>query len=165
MILNKASYFPAVEVLITKLDDNDWGVRKTAIEALSNIKDYRAVELLLTELDDDDWLVRKIAIGVLGNIKDSRAVEPLIVKLDDDNFDVRCEALGALAKICRDEVDQKLLSKNFGVGASLFCWLNPKDPITEERVAEAAAKLKLTPKEVRQRYENLAQKFNLTLAW
>jgi len=114
---------------------------------------------LIAKLDDKEVGVA-VAARALGEIKDSRAIEPLIAKLDDDDFLVRSEALGALAKICRDEVEQKLLSKYYP-----YFWLDPKKPITEERLTKAASKLKLTPDEVRQRYEDFARAFNLTLAW
>jgi HEAT repeat protein len=189
LILSDANYSPAVEPLIAKLDDDDFEVRKTAIEALGEIKDSRAVEPLIAKLDDkevgsavayalgkikdsravepliaklDDKEVGIVAAEALGKIKDSRAVEPLIAKLDDDDSNVRSQALGALAKICRDEVDQKLLSV-FLTGD--FAWHDPKEPISERQVAKAASELKLTPEEVRQRYEALARAFNLTLAW
>jgi len=151
----------AVEPLIAKLDDDDLDIRKAAIGALGDIQDSDAVEPLIAKLDDNDWNMRKAVIRALGNIQDSRAVEPLIAKLYDEYSDVRSEALGALAKICRDEVDQKLISEYF----SNFGWFDPKEPINEERVAKAASKLKLTQEEVRQRYEDLARAFHLTLAW
>jgi hypothetical protein len=100
-------------------------------------------------------------IRILGRANYYPAVEPLIGKLDDDDSDVRSQALGALAKICRDNLDQRLLLKYF----EYWNWLDPKEVITEKRVAKAASKLELTHEEVRQRYEDLAREFNLTLAW
>jgi len=131
------------------------------IMLLGNANYSPAVELLIAKLDDKE--VGKRAAEALGKLQDSRAIEPLIAKLDDDDSEVRSEALGALAKICRDEVDQKLLSEYFII--SDWDWLDPKKPINEERVAKAVSKLKLTPEEVRQRYEDLAREFNLKLAW
>ena len=103
-----------------------------------------------------------ITIWALGNLHNFQAVNPLTAKLGDEDPDVRSEVLGALVKICRAQVvDRRLLSNSFIYGN----WVAPKEPITEERVAKAASKLKLTPEEVRQRYEDLARVFNLTLAW
>ncbi|MEK8019225.1 MAG: NACHT domain-containing protein, partial [Candidatus Parabeggiatoa sp.] len=79
-------------------------------------------------------------IRILGKAKYYPAVEPLIGKLDDEDFDVRSHALGALANICRDNLDQRLLSKHF----KYWSWLDPKETITEERIAKAASKVKLT---------------------
>jgi hypothetical protein len=159
-ILGKANYFPAVELLIAKLDDKE--LESAAISALGEIKDSRAVEPLIAKLDDDDSEVISAAIEALGNLQDSRAVEPLIAKLDDDDSKVRSKTLGALAKIfCSDE-DQQLLLKYDDVE---YEWLDPKEPITEKRIAEAVSELELTPEEVQQRYEELARALNLTLAW
>ncbi|MEK8020539.1 MAG: HEAT repeat domain-containing protein [Candidatus Parabeggiatoa sp.] len=137
----------------------DKGATWRLITILAQANYSRAVELLIAKLDDKE--VGHSAAWALGELKDSRAVEPLIAKLDDEDSDVRIEALGALGKICRDNLDQKLLSKHF----ESWNWLDPKETITEERIAKAASKLKLTHEEVRQRYEDLARAFNFKLAW
>ena len=114
---------------------------------------------MVTKLNEEE--VASSAAWALGRLQDLRAVKPLMAKLDD-NLDIRSEALGALANICRDEIDQKLLSKEIDID---YPWLDPKESITEKRVAEAVSKLKLTQEEVRQRYEDLAREFNLKLEW
>jgi hypothetical protein len=138
----------------------DKGATCLLITILGNIKYCRAVELLITKLDDKE--VGSSAAWALGKLKDSRAVEPLVAKLYDEDSNVRNEALKALANICCDEIDQKLLSRDIDAE---YPWLDPKKTITEERVADAASELELTQEEVRQRYEDLARAFHLTLAW
>ena len=66
-----------------------------------------------------------------------------------------------------EAVERRLLSCNLGksvwLGSSAF--LDPHEPIGEAFVQKAAAKLKLTPEEVRARYEALAGRFHLRLKW
>jgi HEAT repeat protein len=138
----------------------DKGATWRLITILGNANYSPAVELLIAKLDDKE--IGNSAAWALGKLQDSRAVKPLIAKLDNDDFNVRSQALRALANSCRDKVDQKLLSRDIDASNP---WLDPKKPITEERVAKAASKLKLTVEKVRQRYEDLARAFNLKLAW
>jgi hypothetical protein len=138
----------------------DKGATWRLITILAHANYSRAVELLIAKLDDKE--VGHSAAWALGELKNSRAVKPLIAKLNDEEHDVRCEALNALGNICCDEVDQSLLSRDIDAA---YPWLDPKESITEERIAKAASELKLTPDEVRQRYEELARAFNLKLAW
>jgi HEAT repeat protein len=77
---------PAVEKLIAALKDDDWGVRRMAVNALGKIKDRRAVEPLIDTLKDTNAFVRHDVVNALGNIGDSRAVEPLIIALKDPVF-------------------------------------------------------------------------------
>jgi len=70
--------------------------------------------------------------------------------------------LCALAKIREDETDRKLLTSNL---EGLLSWLDPQEPIDEERVKKAAKKLEMNEAEVRQRYERLAEKYKLKLKW
>jgi hypothetical protein len=151
----------AVDPLIKKLDDENAAVRRAAINALRSIGDYHAVDPLIKKLDDENAAVRRAAINALENIGDSRAVDPLIKKLDDENAEIRSSALGVLAKICVDEIDRKLLTGNL---EGIYSWLDPQEPIDEERVKNAAIKLKMKESEVRQRYERLAEKYKLKLS-
>jgi hypothetical protein len=132
-----------------------------SIEILGSTKNPLSVDALIVRLDDTRGRVQEGAIDALVSIGDSRAVGPLIKKLDDKNANVRKAALSALAKIREDETDRKLLSRYFD--AAPF-WLDPQAPIDEERVKNAAIKLKMKESEVRQRYERLAEKYKLKLS-
>ena len=58
--------------------------------------------------------------------------------------------------------DRRLLSSDlYGVPP----FLDPHEPIGEALVQRAVAKLRLTPEEVRARYEALAERFHLRLEW
>ena len=69
---------PAVESLITALQDDAEIVREYAAEVLGKIGDHRAVEpLLLAALKDGDRYVREEAAEALWKMKDPRAIEAL----------------------------------------------------------------------------------------
>ncbi|NIM12442.1 MAG: NACHT domain-containing protein [Candidatus Aminicenantes bacterium] len=102
------------------------------------------------------------SIAILGNAKSNQAVEVMIARLDEGSEMVRKIALQAIAKIQEDKTDRKLLSRDTdGVGP----WLDPQDPIDENRVKMAAKRLKKPEEEVRQRYEKLAEKYKLRISW
>ena len=90
---------PAVEPLIAALMDESNSVRRSAAEALGEIKDLRAVEPLIAALKDGRYAVRSAAADELGEIKDLRAVEPLIAALKDEDAHVRSSAVRALRAI------------------------------------------------------------------
>ena len=95
---------PAVEPLITALNDDVPAIRTGAAEVLGKIKDSRATEPLIQALKDETWGVREKAAEALGRIKDSRAVEPLIQALKDETWGVRETAIEALSRIGKSAV-------------------------------------------------------------
>jgi hypothetical protein len=44
-------------------------------------------------------------------------------------------------------------------------WLDPEEPITEDRVAEASRYLGINPEDVRSKYEAVAKALDLKLSW
>jgi HEAT repeat protein len=76
---------PAVEPLIKALEKGNWGVCKSAAEALGEIGDARAVGALIKVLSHEDSDVGQNAIIALGDIGDERAVESLIKALGEGN--------------------------------------------------------------------------------
>ncbi len=90
---------PAVELLITDLNDSDGDVRQMAAQALGKIGDARAVEALLVALNDSATDVRLAAVEALGQIGDVRAVEPLLVAVKDNDLVMCLAAVGALGRI------------------------------------------------------------------
>jgi HEAT repeats len=90
---------PAVEPLITALEDKDISVRVGAARALGGIKYNRALEPLIVTLKDENASVRMWAAEALGEIEDPGAAEALGVALTDADPRVRIAAESALKKI------------------------------------------------------------------
>lgn len=88
---------PAVRPLIAALEDENLGVRLSAVRTLGKIGDRRAVPALIKALEVG--YVRESAIDALGEIGDPRAVGPLIKLLSERSFSTRESAKGALGKI------------------------------------------------------------------
>jgi len=179
----------AVEPLIVRLDDPDIEVRKAVADALGKIGDARSIDPLIARLGDSDTYVRQAVADALGGLGDARAVAPLLSRLDDPEPPVRYAVARALGQLdtaqavpmlqsndsairggalqglshhVSDEIDRDLLSRYFFDGASA---LDPAEGIDAARVAKAANRLDLTEEEVRRRYETLAERFGLRLAW
>jgi HEAT repeat protein len=89
---------PAVEPLITVLNNNNLEVRKALALALGEIKDHRVVKPLIMLLNDQSIEVRLQVAMALRKIKDPESVEPLIAILKDKNeySGVRAQAIYAL---------------------------------------------------------------------
>lgn len=119
------------------------------------------VESLLLLLDHHDPQIKAIAIQVLSRSGDTRGLQALKELLDDEQPTTRALVIGELAKT-RDIVDQKLLSRAFNARPP---WLDPREEVRYDRVATAATQLKSRPEMIRGRYEALASKFGLRLAW
>jgi len=90
---------PAVELLISALNNDDIGMRDFAATVLWEIPDERAVDPLIIALNDEQVTVRRLAARSLGTIGDTRAVEPLIDTLKDTNSGVRTFAAIALDEL------------------------------------------------------------------
>ena len=151
----------AVKPLIARLEDKDAGVRRVVAQALGAIKSETAVEPLIARLEDKDADVRKAVAQALGAIKSETAVEPLIARLEDEDADVRQDALSGLAQGL-EEIDCKLLSRDLdGIGP----FLDPRKPINDAFAKRAASELELPVEDVQVRYEKLAARFGLRLAW
>ncbi|MFH1718596.1 MAG: HEAT repeat domain-containing protein [Planctomycetota bacterium] len=97
---------PAVPLLITAMEDEDWIIRQGASQALGRIGDPQAVEPLINALEDKNQWIRQYAAEALGLIGDERAIEPLVEALEDDNPNVRALAARGLESI-RGLADQQ----------------------------------------------------------
>ncbi len=82
--------------------------------------------------------------------------------VEDPHPSLRATALRWLAHASALSEAELLLSRN---SDGLRPFLDPREPVTEERVRKAAAKLGLPEAEVRRRYEELAEQLPITLAW
>ncbi|MFC1596929.1 HEAT repeat domain-containing protein [Planctomycetota bacterium] len=95
-----------VDLLIERLESQDWQSRHAACETLGQLGDARAVQSLIGRLADtgserygEGRTVARAACVALGRLGDAQAVEPLIERLDASDERVRqaaCEALGLL---------------------------------------------------------------------
>jgi HEAT repeat protein/energy-coupling factor transporter ATP-binding protein EcfA2 len=90
---------PAVESLITALNNPEANVRANAAHVLGEIGDARAVEPLVSALQDTSEYVRWIVALALAELGDKRAVETLLDYLRYDVPDIRWPSAEALGKI------------------------------------------------------------------
>ncbi|MBK1700137.1 NACHT domain-containing protein [Thiococcus pfennigii] len=131
---------------------------------LGDIEADRAVTPLLAHLPNSPPRTQAAILVALGAIGDPLGLAALPDYLDHDDESVRRAALGGLAETCNDGIDRKLLSawltwEPWGLG------LDPRSPITADRIAKAARQLERPPQEIRERYERLAMQFDLRLEW
>jgi HEAT repeat protein len=134
-------------------------VRSGAVEALGQLRDEQTTPLLITQLDDPDAAVRRMAVEGLGQSGGEKAILVLPSKLDDSDSEVRQSAVGTLVKLCNKEGSQiRLLSRDVD---GQYPWVDPVEPITEERLAVAAEALATTIEEVRSLYSSIAAEFHL----
>lgn len=151
----------AVEPLISKLNATDAFVRKVVATTLGRIGSERAVEPLISKLDDSDTDVRAAVTRSLGSIGSERAVNLLQARLDHPDAELRREALDALS-LDFQETDRLLLSQDL---ERFYPLLDPHQEISTEFADQAADELGLTVEEVRARYEAMAERLHLRLAW
>lgn len=121
---------PSVDPLIIALNNEDPGIRRWAVVALGEIKDFRAVEPLITLLQDEDFYVRLQVPQALAEIGDDRAVNPLITSLKDKWSAVRMAAADALAII-----------KDIPSVDPLISALQDEDPYVRKQVALALGEI------------------------
>ena len=88
---------PAVEKLLTALEDKDENVRKQAVIALGRIKDPGAVDALIGKLQDKDWYIRLTAAAALDTIGDERGREAIKPLLQDPDLVVKMRVERILA--------------------------------------------------------------------
>ena len=89
----------AIDLLVTKLKDEDPRIRRNVAWLLGQSKSSSALKPLLVALKDQDEGVRAAAATSLGELRDPQAVEPLIGALKDENGQVRHSVVHGLAKI------------------------------------------------------------------
>jgi HEAT repeat protein len=151
----------AVEPLIRQLQDNDAGVRGSVAEALGNLGDKQAIESLVPGLEDTDPGVCCAAADALAQLNDTRGPAALRRFLQDSLSAKRVAAIEKLAKR-RDEIDQRLLSRDLDADAP---WFDPQEPIRETLVAKASHRLGISEEEIRTRYASIEADLGLKLGW
>ncbi|MFI1725327.1 HEAT repeat domain-containing protein [Streptomyces sp. NPDC020489] len=159
----------AVEPLLSTLPDLDddpepFGddQRLAVLAALCRIGDARAITPL-TELrantDPELYSALRAALAALG---DTTARSELNEAMTGSNRDARRSALWSLATLDPDEVNRVLLSKDLD---GLTPGIDPQMVIEESTLRQYAAAVHLPVPEVRARYEQLADRYPLRLAW
>ncbi|WP_430013395.1 HEAT repeat domain-containing protein [Microcystis ichthyoblabe FBCC-A1114] len=98
-----------VNELSQALKDSDWGVRRSAAEALAEIGTETATAGLLKALEDSDWYVRWKAAEALANIGTETSIAGLVKALEDSDYDVSGSAAEALGKIGTETTIPELL--------------------------------------------------------
>ncbi|MFN6235957.1 HEAT repeat domain-containing protein [Microcystis sp.] len=98
-----------VNELSQALKDSDWGVRRSAAEALAEIGTETATAGLLKALEDSDWYVRWKAAEALANIGTETSIAGLVKALEDSDYDVSGSAAEALGKIGTETATAGLL--------------------------------------------------------
>jgi hypothetical protein len=115
------------------------------------------------DLDTDPGVLANI-LSVVGWLNYTEATELVISTLNHKDNEVRQSAIGALSRLrgTIDETDRILLSEDLD---DIDPYLDPREPVTMERVEAASETLNISVDETRSRYESLAPTFHLTLAW
>lgn len=177
--------------LISKLDDPDPGVRRAVVEALGKLGGQEVVGPLIRNLADHPF-EREAVVRVLSKLGGQEVVSGLGAKLEDPSAEIRVWAAGTLAKLGDARGSAALVQllhdanpeiRRAAVNAWAYAnehlapmpllqqfwrpplWLDPEEPITEDRVAEASRYLGINPDEVRSRYEAVAKDLDLKLSW
>jgi GTPase SAR1 family protein len=137
---------------------------KGTLSCLSRIfgreKLLQAVDILLSHLPANQNQTWYFIMEALGNIGGEKAWAALKEYLQDQDKDTRRVALGGIAQTCKNEIDRRLLTEDlYGIGPGL----DPQAPITTDRIAQAAKRLKQPVEKIAQRYVKLAKRFGLTL--
>ncbi|WP_299493128.1 HEAT repeat domain-containing protein, partial [Acaryochloris sp. IP29b_bin.137] len=83
--------------LLKFLEDPDFSVRRSAVEALADLKTEAAIPELLKLLEDPDFSVRRSAVQALASLKTEAAIPGLLKLLEDPDSSVRWSAVEALA--------------------------------------------------------------------
>lgn len=126
-----------------------WGYKQALPEAVAQL------------FHGERWVKTKAleAIEQLGEAAHIVHVVPLFA---DPLLEVRESAVSAYAKLCNDDTDARLLSRDFD---KIVPWLDPRDPVPVARIQQAAERLNLPESVARERYESLARRTGIKLEW
>jgi HEAT repeat protein len=151
----------AVEPLVKRLEDVDKNVRYAAAQVLGETGDPRAVKPLLARLSREDHVRPRVAAALaLARLGDVRGVEYFRRKVYDPDLGLRRGAVEVLTVTAADDADRLLLTGSLD---GHWPFVDPQEPITEQRVERAAQKLNIPAAEIRARYRVLAPRFGLVL--
>lgn len=100
LALGKTDDANVIEPLTMILQQNeDWGIRIRAIEAIEEIGGPRVIDALIAAISDGNGLVRKKAIGALANFSNTRVVNAILPFTADSWFELRVCSIEALGKL------------------------------------------------------------------
>ena len=126
---------------------------------MGKLGDKQAVGPLLAKLEVPE--VRVFVGAALLALGEPRGTAALNKCLVSEDAELRRGAIFAYGQQ-RDDLDRQLLSLDLdGAGP----WWDPRDVISQDRVAEAARQLGLSEDQVRSRFEALVPNFGLKLTW
>ena len=101
---------PALDSLVSALQDPDYRVRLGAVTALGKLGDEKAVAPLLALFEDPNDYVREAVVDALGVLGDMRAVDLLLRAMQDSDPILRDHAAAALAQVGEgDRIARKLI--------------------------------------------------------
>jgi len=94
---------PVAEELKERVkNDSFWAVRRSALEALSEVEEGANIEFLKSVSADKNSKVRSTALQILGEIKDSGLASFFVERFEkEDSYAAQAEALRSLGK-CGD---------------------------------------------------------------
>ncbi len=144
-------------LLLARLNDSNTGNQLNVIKALGRLGDKQAVAALIPLFEQSNDNIRFYTAIALINLGDDRGRSIINKFLDHDDPDKRENAVEALAQI-RDKTEQELLSLNID---GLAPWIDPREPITDAHIEDAAKRIGKSPQEVREIYESVAEDFHL----
>ncbi|EDN70327.1 signal transduction protein with Nacht domain [Beggiatoa sp. PS] len=164
-----------VKVLYSKFQDfvahEDWRIRRQAVSSLAQYYQYRPEtysRIRKMVQDDKSEYVRREAVSSLSQYYQDRPETYSLLQqvIQDNKYEsVRRAAVKEIARNHYDETWQILLLKDFYNLWHWSGWLDSKALIDEERIAEAAKRLEMSPETIRQHYEDIAKEIPLRLAW
>ena len=98
-----------IQLIISKLDDEDIEVRGEAFSALV-LNENKIAEQLIKNLDSEKKYVRGFSVLILANRKDMEGISEIIKLTEDESSLVRSCALGALGYLKANEASKAIHS-------------------------------------------------------
>ncbi|MBI3794790.1 MAG: HEAT repeat domain-containing protein [Nitrospinae bacterium] len=112
-----------LEFHVSRLNTDDFSVRRISAEMLGSFGDPSAIKPLLRLLGDDYWQVRNTVVDAIIKIRDKNSIEPLIEFLRDEDPGLRNSAMSVLHEMGEDVVAPltKLLLTDKLEDIRIFC--------------------------------------------
>ncbi|NEB05750.1 NACHT domain-containing protein [Streptomyces sp. SID13726] len=163
LLLSALETSQAADTLLDILPDTkEPELYESIARSLGRFGDSRAVKPLLNlkkELTLEPPSVVIAALSALGDQRSARAATQALRSVDSEE---RARALWSLASVERDKVTRVLLSRDRYDNRP---GRDPQQKITEKDLAAYSKAVQLPLEEVRTRYEDLATRYSLKLAW
>ncbi|MDQ5957303.1 MAG: hypothetical protein QG614_278 [Patescibacteria group bacterium] len=103
-------------ILKALLDDEDWDVRRLAVELAKGIEDEevkeKVLEVALKGLNDPEWVIRRLAVELAGGIEGEEAKKIIILKaLGDEYWVVRKSAIELAGGVEDERIKNEIILK------------------------------------------------------